>query len=103
MHYLSLPLLKTTCISTKWIRLKQVENRVRRAVSKPGRCAPFHADRRVPQINIWQARKAAALTHTYLPEDPAAQDRLEKEAKDEERDIFRVCNEFLLQVHEVSC
>ncbi|KAF8228211.1 cysteine proteinase [Tricholoma matsutake] len=49
-----------------------------------------------------QARKAAALTHTYLPEDPAAQDRLEKEAKDEERDIFRVCNEFLLQVHEIN-
>lgn len=30
------------------------------------------------------------------------QERLEKEAKDEERDIFRVCNELLLQIHEVS-
>jgi len=49
-----------------------------------------------------QARRAAAMAQTYLPDDPAIQQRLEKEAKDEERDIFRVCNDLLLQIHEIN-
>jgi OTU domain-containing protein 6 len=49
-----------------------------------------------------QARKAAALAQTYAPDDSANDERLEREAKDEERDIDRVCHDLLLQVHEVS-
>jgi len=49
-----------------------------------------------------QARKAAALAENYAADDPAAEARLEKEAKDEERDIKRVCNELNVQIHEIN-
>jgi OTU domain-containing protein 6 len=51
---------------------------------------------------LGQARKAAALAENYAADDPAAEARLEKEAKDEERDIKRVCNELNVQIHEVT-
>ncbi|KAJ7046735.1 hypothetical protein C8F04DRAFT_207845 [Mycena alexandri] len=49
-----------------------------------------------------QARKAASLAQNYAAGDPAAEARLEKEAKDEERDINRVCDELNLRVHEIN-
>jgi len=49
-----------------------------------------------------QARKAAALAQTYAADDPAAEARLEKEAKDEERDIKRVCDELNVEIHEIN-
>ncbi|KAJ7219226.1 hypothetical protein GGX14DRAFT_435174 [Mycena pura] len=49
-----------------------------------------------------QARKAAALAQMYAPDDPASEARLEKEAKDEERDIDRVCNELNVRIHEIN-
>ncbi|KAJ7709951.1 cysteine proteinase, partial [Mycena rosella] len=48
-----------------------------------------------------QARKAASLAQNYV-DDPAAEARLQKEAKDEERDINRVCDELNLQIHEIN-
>ncbi|KAJ6496633.1 hypothetical protein C8R47DRAFT_349375 [Mycena vitilis] len=48
-----------------------------------------------------QARKAAALAQNFSTDDPEAEARLEKEAKDEERDIKRVCDELSLQIYEV--
>ncbi|KAJ7343531.1 hypothetical protein DFH08DRAFT_872956 [Mycena albidolilacea] len=49
-----------------------------------------------------QMRKAAALAQTYGADDPAAEARLEKEAKDEERDIKRVCDELNIEIHEIN-
>jgi len=49
-----------------------------------------------------QARKAVALAGNYADDDPAAEARLEKEAKQEERDINRVCDELNLQIHEIN-
>ncbi|KAJ6547516.1 hypothetical protein B0H19DRAFT_1166076 [Mycena capillaripes] len=49
-----------------------------------------------------QARKAATLAQNFAVDDPAAEARLEKEAKDEERDIKRVCDELNLQIHEIN-
>ncbi|KAF8959043.1 cysteine proteinase [Flammula alnicola] len=49
-----------------------------------------------------QARKAAMLTQTYSPDDPATQARLEKEAKDEEDAIRRICKNLLLEVYEIN-
>ncbi|KAF7363401.1 OTU domain-containing protein [Mycena sanguinolenta] len=46
--------------------------------------------------------KAPALAQTYAADDPAAEARLEKEAKDEERDIKRVCDELNVQIHEIN-
>ncbi|KAJ7285884.1 hypothetical protein C8J57DRAFT_1051385 [Mycena rebaudengoi] len=49
-----------------------------------------------------QARKAASLAQSYSPDDPATEARLQKEAKDEERDIKRVCDELGLEIHEIN-
>ncbi|KAJ7632573.1 hypothetical protein FB45DRAFT_1026726 [Roridomyces roridus] len=49
-----------------------------------------------------KARKAAALAENYAQGDPEAEARLAKEAKDEERDISRVCEELHLQMHEIN-
>ncbi|KAJ7063259.1 hypothetical protein C8F01DRAFT_1132228 [Mycena amicta] len=49
-----------------------------------------------------QARKAAALSETFSAGDPAAEAQLEKEAKDEERDINRVCDELNVSIHEIN-
>ncbi|KAF8212283.1 hypothetical protein K438DRAFT_1806285 [Mycena galopus ATCC 62051] len=49
-----------------------------------------------------QARKAMALAQTYATDDPAAEARLEQEAKDEERDIKRVCDELNVEIHEIN-
>ncbi|KAJ7470718.1 hypothetical protein FB451DRAFT_1400284 [Mycena latifolia] len=48
-----------------------------------------------------QARKAAALAQNYV-DDPATEARLLQEAKDEERDINRVCEELNLRIHEIN-
>ncbi|KAJ7774675.1 hypothetical protein DFH07DRAFT_800476 [Mycena maculata] len=49
-----------------------------------------------------QARKAAALVENYSADDPVAEARLDKEAKDEERDIRHVCDTLNLQIHEIN-
>ncbi|KAJ7685140.1 hypothetical protein DFH06DRAFT_30874 [Mycena polygramma] len=49
-----------------------------------------------------QARKAAALAQNFSADDPEAEARLEKEARDEERDIKRVCDELSLQIYEIN-
>ncbi|KAK7014903.1 OTU domain-containing protein 6B [Favolaschia claudopus] len=54
------------------------------------------------RFNARQARKAAALAENYAADDPAAEARLEKEAKDEERDIKRICDELNVEIHEIN-
>ncbi|KAJ6630757.1 hypothetical protein B0H10DRAFT_2207800 [Mycena sp. CBHHK59/15] len=49
-----------------------------------------------------QARKASQLAQAYAPDDPAAEARLQQEAKDEERDIERVCDELNVKIHEIN-
>ncbi|KAJ6502594.1 hypothetical protein C8R45DRAFT_1092420 [Mycena sanguinolenta] len=56
----------------------------------------------VAHRSFLQVRKAAALAQTYAADDPATDARLEKEAKDEERDIKRVCDELNVQIHEIN-
>jgi OTU domain-containing protein 6 len=48
------------------------------------------------------ARKAAALVETLSPDDPDQNARLEKEAKQEEEDISKVCKELGLNIHEIN-
>ena len=50
---------------------------------------------------ILKARKAAALADIQPPINSAADAKLEREAKDEERAITRICNELGLEMHEV--
>nr|GAT58725.1 predicted protein [Mycena chlorophos] len=49
-----------------------------------------------------QARKAAVLAETFSAGDADADARLEKEAKDEERDINRVCDDLNVKIHEIN-
>ncbi|TFK42624.1 hypothetical protein BDQ12DRAFT_676516 [Crucibulum laeve] len=49
-----------------------------------------------------QARKAAALARTFSPDDPENQARLEKEAKDEEAAILKVCKQLGVEVYEIN-
>lgn len=49
-----------------------------------------------------QARKVAALAELQPPTDAAADAKLEREAKDEERAINRICNELGLDMHEIT-
>ncbi|KAG5353952.1 hypothetical protein C0989_011440 [Termitomyces sp. Mn162] len=49
-----------------------------------------------------QARKAAALEQAQSTPDPETEARLKKEAEDEQRDIDRICQEQMLQVHEIN-
>jgi len=49
-----------------------------------------------------QARKAAELAQHYSPNDTEADARLEKEAKDEEKDIQRTCDMLNVQIHEIN-
>ena len=51
---------------------------------------------------VIQARKAAALAESFSPDDPVAQARLEKEAKDEEEAITRICSKLGVVMHEVQ-
>ncbi|KAF5391286.1 hypothetical protein D9757_001928 [Collybiopsis confluens] len=46
-----------------------------------------------------QVKKAAALAESYSPNDPEAEARLAKEARDEEADIMRVCDELNVQIN----
>ena len=48
-----------------------------------------------------KARKVAALAELQPPTDPVADAKLEREAKEEERAINRICNELSLDMHEV--
>ena len=48
-----------------------------------------------------KARKVAALAELQTPTDPVADAKLEREAKEEERAINRICNELSLDMHEV--
>ena len=50
---------------------------------------------------ILKARKAAALADAQPPINATADAKLEREAKDEERAINRICNELGLEMHEV--
>ncbi|EIW60454.1 cysteine proteinase [Trametes versicolor FP-101664 SS1] len=49
-----------------------------------------------------QARKAAALAETYAPTDVEADARLERQAKDEEEQIKKTCDELGLLLHEIN-
>ena len=49
-----------------------------------------------------QARKAAALADSYAPTDAEADARLERQAKEEEENIKRMCEELGLTLYEVS-
>ncbi|KAI0316682.1 hypothetical protein OF83DRAFT_1059950 [Amylostereum chailletii] len=49
-----------------------------------------------------QARKAAALAERHAPSDPEADARIEREAKEEEADINRICDELGLEMHEIN-
>ncbi|KAI0664881.1 cysteine proteinase [Cubamyces menziesii] len=49
-----------------------------------------------------QARKAAALADSYAPTDAEADARLEREAKEEEEQIKKTCEELGLKVHEIT-
>ncbi|KAF9264721.1 OTU-domain-containing protein [Marasmius fiardii PR-910] len=49
-----------------------------------------------------QARKAAALAQTFVEGDPEFEARLEKEAKEEERAITRICDELGVQLFEIN-
>ncbi|KAF9464651.1 hypothetical protein BDZ94DRAFT_1161340 [Collybia nuda] len=49
-----------------------------------------------------QARKAASIAQTHSPDERKDEERLVKEAEDEERDIGRLCHDLLLQVHEIN-
>ena len=48
-----------------------------------------------------QARKAALLAQTFSKDDPLHQARLEKEAKDEDNEIRKVCSDLSLEIYEV--
>ena len=48
-----------------------------------------------------QARKAAVLADNYAPNDPEADARIERQAKEEEANIKRMCEELGLTMHEV--
>ena len=50
---------------------------------------------------ILKARKAAALADLQPPINTEADAKLEREAKDEERAINRICNELGLEMREV--
>jgi OTU domain-containing protein 6 len=52
---------------------------------------------------ILKARKAAALAEQQPPIDTDADAKLEREAKEEERAINKMCNELGLEMHEVMC
>jgi len=49
-----------------------------------------------------QARKAALFAQTFSKDDPHQQAILEKEAKDEDNEIRKVCKDLSLQVYEIS-
>ncbi|KAI0336458.1 cysteine proteinase [Cubamyces sp. BRFM 1775] len=49
-----------------------------------------------------QARKAAALAESYAPTDADADARLEREAKEEEEQIKKTCEELGLMIHEIT-
>jgi hypothetical protein len=49
-----------------------------------------------------QARKAAALAENFAPVDEVADEKLKQEAKEEERNIKRICEELGVRIHEVD-
>lgn len=49
-----------------------------------------------------QARKAAALAENHSPIDEEADEKLRREAREEERNIKRTCEELGLQIHEIN-
>jgi OTU domain-containing protein 6 len=49
-----------------------------------------------------QARKAAALAENFSPVDEVADEKLKQEAKEEERNIKRICEELGVRIHEVE-
>ncbi|KAJ3856292.1 hypothetical protein EV368DRAFT_71702 [Lentinula lateritia] len=49
-----------------------------------------------------QARKAAALAESYSPSNPEADARLMQEAKEEESNIRRICEELNVQIYEIN-
>ena len=49
-----------------------------------------------------QARKAAVLAENFAPVDEVADERLKQEAKEEERNIKRICEELGVRIHEVD-
>ena len=53
-------------------------------------------------LTSFQARKTEKLSKTFSPVDEAADERLKKEAQDEEMSIKSTCDELGVKIHEVS-
>ncbi|KAL0946947.1 hypothetical protein HGRIS_013106 [Hohenbuehelia grisea] len=49
-----------------------------------------------------QARKAVALAEKFAPEDKEADARLEREAREEEKAINRICDQLNMQMYEIN-
>jgi len=49
-----------------------------------------------------QGRKAALLAQSFSKDDPQQQARLEKEAKDEDNEIRKICKDLSLEIYEIS-
>ncbi|KAM5535222.1 hypothetical protein V8D89_011158 [Ganoderma adspersum] len=49
-----------------------------------------------------QAKKAAALADSYAPNDAEADARIQRQTKEEEANIKRICNELGLQIYEIT-
>lgn len=75
-------------------RKQDAKSRFRARQASPSKSCPQ------PLIYSLQARKAVAKAENYSPNDPEADARLQKEAKDEEKAINRICEQYKLQLHE---
>ncbi|KAH9975168.1 hypothetical protein BJV74DRAFT_863126 [Russula compacta] len=64
--------------------------------------APDKAGGSKHRFKARQARKTAALAEHQAPIDADADAKLEREAKEEERDINKICNELGLEMHEIN-
>jgi hypothetical protein len=90
------------CSSLKLRKQLLLIKQAARIGSRHGRCvgAVALALRGCDKL-ILKARKAAALADAQPPINTAADAKLEREAKDEERAINKICNELGLEMHEV--
>jgi len=66
--------------------------------------APTHAGKQnlKSRFKARQARKASLLAQSFSKDDPQQQARLEKEAKDEDNEIRKVCKDLSLEIYEIS-
>ncbi|KAI0306362.1 hypothetical protein B0F90DRAFT_1689304, partial [Multifurca ochricompacta] len=87
----------------KAVQQQESENVLEEIQTK--QAAPAAAPDRMSSKNRFkarQARKAATLASQQAPINTEADARLEREAKEEERAINRICNELGLDMHEIN-